>query len=279
MYFQPHQLNRIRDRYGAFFTKQPVFIYQMGKVGSTAIEESLRAGGVAVRHLHSIGGDFSDQFRLPRSGRSFTARWRRAAEGALQALLLKIPNRRVKVITIVREPLARNISAFFQVLRKVLWDNPEFDSRREGSDNQLLREAFNRQMRHEAPALWFDREIRRQLGVDVYRHPFDHEQGWTLVSENNIDLLILRAEDLIRCESAIGKFAGLPGLRLNNANCGDRKWYAPLYKSFRTHFAPEPELLDRLYGTRYMRHFYTTREIMAFRENWLTRQKLLSNAS
>ncbi|HEY4246158.1 MAG TPA: putative capsular polysaccharide synthesis family protein [Lacunisphaera sp.] len=269
MSYQFHQIGRIRNKYGVFLTKQPVFIYQMGKVGSTAIEESLRAAGVPVQHLHSIGGDLTDQFRLRKSGRSLTARGRRKIEGVLQGILLRIPNRRLKVITLVRDPLGRNISAFFQVLRKILWDNPQFDSRSDEGDCHLLIDAFNRQMQHELPGFWFDREIRHRLGIDVFQHPFDRERGFMLISRGHIDLMIIRAEDLDQCESAIGDFVGRPGLRLFKANCGVKKWYAPLYKNFLEHFSPDIALLDQLYDSRYVRHFYTPEEIAEFRNSWL----------
>lgn len=241
----------------------------MGKVGSTAIEETLLARGLPVRHLHSIGGDMSDQFRLRRSGRSLTARGRRAVEGMVQDLLLRIPNRRIKVITLVREPLGRNISAFFQVLRKVLWDNPRFDTRSDDSSCQLLIDAFMRQTNHEVPACWFDREIRLHLGIDVYQHPFDREHGYTIIRKGHVDLMVVRVEDLDRCESAIAEFVGLPDLRLHQANRGGMKWYAPLYQNFLRHFIPNEALLDQLYNSRYMKHFYSQKEITGFREAWL----------
>jgi len=265
----PNPLARFLDRYGVFLFKTHVFVYQMGKVGSSAIEEGLREGGVSVRHLHSIGGDFSDQFRFRRAGRSLIARLRRRLEGSMQGLLLNVPNRRVKVITLTREPISRNISAFFQAFRKIMWDYREFDSRHEAGGGQVLVDAFYQFVQQETPMLWFDQEIRRRLGIDVFQHPFNHEQGWIQISQGNVDLLLLRMEDLSRCESVIGSFVGLPGFKLKNDNCGERKWYAPLYRSFRSHFSPAPELLARLYATRYMRHFYSAKEIAAFRDRWI----------
>ena len=143
---------RIRTKYGGLPHQAAGVHLSDGQGGFDRDRgEFLRAGGVPVQHLHSIGGDLTDQFRLRRSGRSLTARGRRKIEGMLQGILLKIPESPLEShYPGSRSPRTVEISRrFFQVLRKILWDNPQFDSRSDEGDCHLLIDAFNRQMLHE----------------------------------------------------------------------------------------------------------------------------------
>lgn len=103
-----------------------------------------------------------------------------------------------KIITLVREPIAKEISTLFQVGAKVnrnlIDETGEFDV-------SLVLKYFNDRFDKfdesiDNANLWFDKEIRRVFNVDVYEYPFDQEKGYTMIHEKNIDLLILRLENL-----------------------------------------------------------------------------------
>jgi hypothetical protein len=273
------RLEKWRQRYGVFYSKQSVFLYQMGKVGSTSIEEGLKRTGVSVSHFHFLVRDFTHQFHFRRARPGLIKRLGIWASGSVRTALLRIPNRQAKVITLVREPMARNIAAFFQMLRNVLWEDKRMDTREHADASVLLRDAFHGRFRHESAVNWMDQEIGRWLGVDVYAHPFDRAQGWTRIQQRNVDLLVLRTEDLHRCEPAIREFTGQPGFRLERSNLGAEKWYGPLYRDFCAGYTADPETLSALYNSRYMQHFYTMEETEAFRRRWLRQPSALHQAS
>lgn len=260
---------RLRTLYGVFASKEPVFLYQMGKVGSTAIEASLRAAGVPVRHFHYLGGDFTEQLHLRRARIAWIKRAGAHLTGSLQRALLRMPNRPVRVITLVREPMARNIAAFFQALRHVVWEDRSLDTRRDVDPDIVLGRAFERLFRHDAPMRWIERELGGKLGVDAYARPFDHGRGWVHLEHGHIQVLLIRLEDLSRAWDAIGEFVGHPGVAPVRSNTGEQKWYGPLLREFRTTYVPTETLLDALYATPYMRHFYSADEIGAFRRRWM----------
>lgn len=264
------EFRHFHSHHVGYASKTPVFLYQMGKVGSTSVEEGLKAQGLGVRHIHSIGGDFADQFRFRRARASLARRWRKRLLGLIHARLLHLPNRPAKVITLVRDPLARNIAAFFQLFRRVLWEEPGFDTRKDIGARELVARAFETHFDHRAPLWWFPREIGRTLGIDVLAHPFERERGWTRILRGNIDLLVVRMEDLANARGAIAGFAGVPRLDLPTTNLGSRKWYADLYRDFREHYRPPTAMLDELYGSDFARHFYTPDEIAGFRRRWET---------
>ena len=61
----------------------------------------------------------------------------------------------------------------------------------------------------------------------------------------------------------------LDNFALVESNTADDKSYADLYAAFRRELTlPEP-YLDRVYGSRFARHFYTPDELAAFRRKWL----------
>ncbi|MFT3831143.1 MAG: putative capsular polysaccharide synthesis family protein [Opitutaceae bacterium] len=266
------ELAHFRTHHIAYYTKDPIFLYQMGKVGSTAVEIGLRARGLAVRHIHSLGGDYADQFRFRRARAPLVGRLRKRALGLVHAQLLRWPNRPAKVITLVREPLARNIAAFFQLLRRVLWEEPRFDTRKDIGALELIADTFHRYYRHLTPLTWFETEIHRRLGIDVFAHPFDPARGWSRIRQGNIDLLVLRQENLEACAPVIAEFAGVDRLELSPVNLGERKWYAGLYRDFRAGYVPAPEMIDQLYASRFMQHFYSAAETAEFRRRWLRRE-------
>jgi hypothetical protein len=83
------------------------------------------------------------------------------------------------------------------------------------------------------------------------------------------DLLLIRVEDLNRCASqAFSEFLGLPELPLINENVGSAKAYASLYKTFKDSVKLPESYIDQMYATKYMRHFYSDREIAAFKKRW-----------
>ncbi len=80
--------------------------------------------------------------------------------------------KQVRIISLVREPIGRNISMFFQSLpfwmaAKYLNDDSAVRSER----SQLLHEAFEEHVNHQYPLEWFDNEIKPLTGIDVFTHP------------------------------------------------------------------------------------------------------------
>lgn len=260
---------RFHHHLGVFLNKRPIFLYQMGKVGSTSLEVAFQSSGVPVHHIHSLGGDFSDQFRFHRTRLPLRRRIENRLFGTAQRLLLNLPNRPARVLTLVREPLARNLSAFFQLLRNVIWEDSRFNTRDDRDLIPLLTDAFHRYFRQNSSMTWIDREIRGQLGIDLYSHLFDPAQGWMRIRQRHIDLLVVRAENLDQCVPVISQFTGIAELHLPKVNLSDRKWYGTLYRDFRESYVPSPALLDELYDTLYMRHFYSAEETARFRQQWL----------
>ena len=214
----------------------PIVIYQMSKVGSTSIAMSLRnSKKLAVFQVHAIST--SD---IENSLRSKVQKGKRVYSRAIWES--KYLNKRFSqhdnsvpwhVITLIREPIARNISAYFQNIE--LWCPEICDSRiTERVKLEIVKEAFfDRFNPHDLTLRWLDDRLEPVIGIDVYNKPFPFNKGYEIYEDSDFRLLLIRLEDLSSCyEPAVKAFLGIRDCPLVSANIGEEKRYANLYKKF-----------------------------------------------
>jgi hypothetical protein len=252
------QRTSIRHGWGSF----PVLIYQVGKVGSSSVYSSLKRRRIACVHVHridpeNIGKLAAERMRsgLPvkdeRLGLAIHHRLRHGAE-------------KVRIITMVREPLSRNISAFFENLTDFYGGSP--------LDSISVDEAVRRflgEYPHHVPLEWFDLEFARVTGISVFDHPFPHEQQWSVIKEGRFEILVIRVEapDPVK-KAALEQFLGIDNLEMVRANEGGGKNYATLYDDFRKRIRIPASYVDEMLDSRYARHFYSGAELSKVREAW-----------
>ena len=271
----------------------PILVYQMGKVGSSSIRNSLfrcpdpRTRLVLMSHeyfpirnrdpeLIAIEPEYRDmlareiaheqhvyQHRSPRErmGRRFREKF--YAEMIYRSYVK--PKRRLKVITLVREPVANNVSMFFQVLSQYL----EPDVEPSACDTDQLIDVFIDKYMHSRPLTWLDAEVKTHFGIDIYQHPFPIEQGYTTITQANVSLLVLRCDLDDRTKArAIADFIGLDEFEIVRSNVANEKDYASPYVKFKQRIKIPPALLNQMYESKFARHFYTEDERDFFRKRW-----------
>ncbi len=107
------------------------------------------------------------------------------------------------------------------------------------------------------------------FGIDVYQTPFPVDQGYTVISEGRINLLVLRCELDDRTKArAIGDFLGLDEFEIVRSNVASDKSYAGQYAEFKRRIRIPPALLDQMYNSKFARHFYSSEERQRFRALW-----------
>jgi hypothetical protein len=272
-----------------FDGKQLLIVYQMGKVGSTTIVESLKAWNsqAPVLQVHVLSqeaiqkaqkgyyGESRSVFRgsqLPETKHLFLSYYLRSALNSNRA------NPRWKIITLVREPLAVAISLFFFSVDTHQQSPflPDFYSRYYAGDitseqlAQRFLEVFGEGSNELKRILcWFETEFKTVSGVDVYSFNFPKEAGYQLFQEEFADVLLLKLERLDQCYGdAFKQFLQVQNFRLVTANTASRKRYYPAFKEFMQSVRLPREYLDAVYGSDYVRHFYTDEEIDSFRRTW-----------
>ena len=271
----------------------PILIYQMGKVGSSSLRNSLfrcpdpRTRLVLMSHeylpirnrdpdliavepehrdmlLHEIAHEQRVHHQLSlrqRMGRRFREKF--YAEMIYRRYVL--PKRRLKVITLVREPVANNISMFFQLLGRYIGANVDPSE----YDTTALVDIFVDRHMHWRPLTWLDVEVKSHFNIDIYRHPFPIEQGYTVISHENIHLLVLRCElDDRDKERAIAAFLDLDEFDIVRSNVRSEKPGGERYEEFKKRIRMPPALLDQMYDSKFARHFYSSEERDQFKRRW-----------
>jgi hypothetical protein len=173
--------------------------------------------------------------------------------------------RPLRVITQVREPIASNIPMFFQIMDQHLGTD------REVSDYGIdeLVDVFLENYMHSRPLTWLDAEINTNFSIDVYRHSFPTDRGYTLISWGRVSLLALRCELDDRAKAqAIADFLGLEKFDIVRSNVASEKDYASQYAEFKQRIRIPPALLDQTYNSKFARHFYSSKEREKFRSHW-----------
>lgn len=248
-------------------TEETIWICQPGKVASSTLEISLSNAGKQIIHTHTLS------FPEKSLGGGVKREWVQTVD--------YIKKRPLKIISAVREPLSRDYSAFWQSLgtsgrirtlsicqadlQKMYDELMNFVSINIDDCNinphlpLLWREEFN----------WFDREIKDILGIDVYKYPFDKEKGYTIIQQDNIEILLLKSEKLNDNLEIIRDFTYLNELVLYNSNIASQKNYYSLYKQFRKEVKLKKDYVLHYYDNNVkFNHFYTESEKEYFLESW-----------
>ncbi|WP_223032322.1 putative capsular polysaccharide synthesis family protein [Hanstruepera marina] len=235
----------------------PVIVYQMGKVGSSTLKKSLEENNIPALHIHRF---FFTDLERPMK---------------LKLLPHKLKNRstfnkflkgeKVKIITFYRDPLSRNISSFFQNL-DVYFKRSELKN----LDYSILEERFNKAHKiHNTPNNWFDLEFNKRLGINIFNFPFEKEKGYSIINKDNIQVFLCVTDKINHLEKELGGFLEIQDFKLNNSNIGDKKWYKDLYKEFKNKYKPTHQMLDKLYDSNIIKHFYNKEEIFDMKKPWL----------
>lgn len=277
-----------------------ISVHQMGKVGSTSVFHTLQAAlpDFPVFHTHHYTAEtilkvarktMSDEGQLPphlRDSVLFRDWVRKAAKSRERGR--KIPRGPfIHLISMVRDPISRNMSAFFENIERWLARLSEQDQKRIESWLKVYKKTgetppeditdvlerfqklFTDKYREDLPERWLSKELCKPFDFELMATPFDREKGYTIYEYPSCRLLFMTLESLNDVlVPALQKFLGLPKIEAARANTGTDKRYAPLYKRFTSTIDLPPEYLDRAYDNDMTRYFYNAKQIEAFRARW-----------
>jgi hypothetical protein len=273
---------------GSALAHDPIIVHTMKKVGSSTIVEALRERGNPCQKCHYLSGAldadaerwFSDMGKaLPRwleKDRQFRARlddWRRDRGRG-----------RCKVITLIRDPVAVNVSVLFTTAGTI-W--PGFVERFQAgeiglaeieaymlklvSDEDVASDPVARYLRcmFEVPRRWFEYELPGVYGVDILSRPFPREASHRVYGGPDADILLIKCEQLDACGvTALREFLGLELTQLGHRNTSADKPYHDAFARFKKSVSLPVAFLERQYASPYLRHCYTEAELAAFKVRW-----------
>lgn len=248
--------------------RTPTIVYSLERTGSTTLYESLRQHGEMVIVTHYMAADPNGEHRL-----SGSARW------VLRHVIGK--RRKFRVITLVRDPIDNMLSTFARfshdrVVRET--GNPaamvgDIASRFE--PDFLAKGGYRHQLD------WFD-QFSRDLGVDVYKHPFDKEVGFGRIAAGPCEILILRTElDDDRKGQLVADFLEDPTFRMSKdvvfvrrkyeapGKPGEAAAYGQSYKALKSTAEIPDEHWDVIRASKYARHFFTAEALEVSRARYV----------
>lgn len=253
----------------------PILIYQMGKVGSATVHETLLYANLPhpIYHIHFLSYDGiknAEKYFLNLKNPIKPSHLSRSK--ILRQIIDKNSDIKWKIITLVREPIARNISDMFQTLDRYhpeLVENGEIKM----SDviELLLKNFFNYEPNTDYTCTWFDNELKDVFGIDVYACGFNREIGYTILpKQRNVEVLILRVEDLnMNLENALVKFLDLNNpIKIIKSNVGSEKQYSEVYKNVLEDIRIPESFCKEIYSTKYAEHFYSEKMLHEFMLRW-----------
>jgi len=267
----------------------PILVLSMGKVGSMTVCRTLAGEASVVGsvvHIHLTVDIDRIRREQVRAGLLPVPQHLHISKRLLPIL----PGHHVRIITAVRDPIARHISAFFQDpnLRHRRIDRSGlrlYQGRLLGlpTEMNLLRSRITvddavRTLVAElesAEALkynfgWFDSEVRQTFGVDVFAAPFDRQAGYTVIRTENTDVFVAQCEKLSALiPTAMTSFLNLAEpLKEVRSHVRHEVTGGSVYDSVVSAVELSRETCERIYSHRFVRHFYDDETIDEWIQKW-----------
>ena len=256
------RLSRHKALIQRYKNEDTVFVYQMGKVGSTSLEKTIPN----AIHVHAFyNANHTCPVRLKGLAKFGVKHFIYRLEQELMAYLLRRAfrsRRNTKIVTLVRNPQARNISMFFHDLDAYLFSAHTncVNSRKaplatRNQNPEILKEIFETEFDHDYPLNWFDREFKAMTGIDVYQYSFDKEKGYAHIKSGTFDVLCLRTNVLNNSVELLSEFLS-EGVTLVSENTAEQKWYSSAYAEFKANYQYPKEMTDKIETSPFFKHFF-----------------------
>ncbi len=250
------RVNIIRQLLYSTKLYETILVLTPRKVGTTSVAKS-----IAKCAVHSIQTD-----------RVCLGNWTKEKNPDRREVLgILHKEKKVKIISLIREPIARAISDYFYGMEISGYLRDYIPVGSDIYDGiRIFLEKETKIGNYGYVFDWFNTEIKDMFGIDIYQYPFDREKGYQIIYKDNIELLLLKMEKLDVCQDIIGKFVGAENFKLIRDNVGTEKLYKFAYTELKkTIKIPEP-IIDFYYKENAaMDHFYTEKEKELFTEKWL----------
>lgn len=239
-------------------------IYTMGKVASMSVLDAVgkRLPHVPVFAMHylneanllaqeqQLGNSVHLDNQMYKKIHTLHAR-------KIQKCIAEYPRKQIRIITLVREPLNQIISQIFQQLNL-----HNIESLKKMTPD-------NRQIDYDYPATWCNNELQAFSGIDILKEPFDPGKGYALYHKGRFSVLVIRFEDINRVfPEAMNGYSGVDHWILGEKNKAENKQYANAYKAFKHELEIDSAVLEKVYSSSFVKHFYTEEEINRFRQQW-----------
>ena len=241
-----------------FNKNPPIVILTPGKVGSSSVyytlKEKLKNNNIFHIHFLSKEGiKRAKQIHLNSDRKSLPLHL--ITSELLFNKLIKY-DKQVKVITIIREPISRSVSSFFQNLD--FYKDSIEDSKLAVNESKAVK-IIEKDVSNSVLDInkWLNFEIKENFNIDIYNKKFPKEK-YVIFKNKKVDLLLLKMEDLDDVFTNSTKYFldEKEGIILENHNIGEKKYYSSTYQKLKNNINIDYTTLKKIKSSKYYTHFY-----------------------
>jgi hypothetical protein len=237
-----------------------ILVYQMGKVGSSTLYGSIsdklgRQHSFVCPTNNTLDDKSNLDIKVYHSHRYVDFS---------NSLKKRIPSSKNKILTLVREPIGRNISGFFE--------DPSFRQIVQLNDINNLTETFISRFNHQLPLEWFDVELKNNFNIDVYSKPFDVERGYSIYKNGNNECMVIRVDKMNDLFNTVCDFLELDNLPRKDYNITGDRSNGNIYKLLKENIKLPTNYIDKMYNSKLVKHFFNETEINDLRKKWIKKE-------
>ncbi|MDO6597683.1 putative capsular polysaccharide synthesis family protein [Oceanihabitans sp. 2_MG-2023] len=240
--------------------KDLILVYTLSKVGSSSVYYSLKKKFPykEIHHVHFLGDTWLN--KLKNDHEIFQNNIKTANR---LFKLFKKKQWNIKIISLTRDPIARDISGIFQAWQHIF----NVDDITKVSAESILDYLNNNDFSYSEN--WFETDFLEFTGCNVFEETFNTETGFQTYTSNNIPILILQLEQLNTVyNEAMNVFLGKDNYVLHQENITSSRASGALNKKIKSALSIPDKKLDTIYTSKYMKTFYNASQIKAFKKRW-----------
>lgn len=185
-------------------------------------------------------------------------------------------NKPIKLITAVRDPIARDISTLYQGL-EFITSSPMIDKLNlqlvsphimsGGGDAQRIFDLLFNSKSGETPLLKFFDNFSKHI-FDLSAHPFNQQLGYSIIKDGNLEIFTFQLEKLNLLAPIMSDWLNSPFDNFILSNPSSNKWLANSYNIAKSSLRIHPDYLEKLYSSSWIKHFYSIEDINSFKARW-----------
>lgn len=247
--------------------KQLVLVLTMGRVGSSAVYHSLKElPSLKVFHIHHI----TQRTLEARAPDGIEAAGRNVRDGFEARAALSNSEGAVKVVTLVRDAIERNMSTMFARFQR---GRDQEDMEAVIDNDEAMAKLWSR-FDTSLPFTWFDDELLTEFGIDVYESHFPHSRGLDRLRNGRYDALIMRSDITNDAKSeALSDFVDATvDVEMSNRKTQPGGGLRSTYERFMSTAPLDADTIRDIGRSRYMQHFFNV-DVDQYVDGWLGRLK------
>lgn len=240
-------------------------VHTIGKVASSTIYEAIKSiAGNHCYHTHFLQKDKIQQVskKLQNVGKTVDGHIADSLE-VLNLLSDNTQMRKLRVVSLVRDPLARNVSAFFENLELYGLDPKNLP------DAPSLIATFLERSHLNTMDEWFETQFSQVFDLKKRDIAFSKKAGCGLFQRHGVDFMILKAElENWRKERMLQAWLNTEDISLKDANVTANKSVSNHYTAFKKELSRHFDKVCSLYDSPWFNHFYSQEESRQFKAYW-----------